>query len=216
MKIAVLVSGRGSNLDAILKARARGSCRVEVVGVAADRDGTVALELARRHDIPTTIVAPSAYAEQAAWDRALAEQVGAWQPELVVLAGFMRIIGPALLAAFAGRIINVHPSLLPSFPGRDAPARALAKGVKLSGCTVHVVDEGVDTGPILAQAAVAVSAADTPEILHQRIQRAEHALLPAVLDAIAHGDLVLSPSPGYLPALTQVTASMFWPPVLKP
>jgi phosphoribosylglycinamide formyltransferase-1 len=131
------------------------------------------------------------FADRVAWDAALADALGATAPELVVLAGFMRIVGPAVLSRYERRLINVHPSLLPAFPGIDAPAQAVAKGVAISGCTVHLVDGGVDTGPILAQAAVPVMPGDDAASLHARIQTAEHQLLPAVVAAIARG--VLSP-----------------------
>jgi phosphoribosylglycinamide formyltransferase-1 len=123
----------------------------------------------------------------------LAEEVTALKPDLVVLAGFMRVLGAPLLERFPGRIINVHPALLPSFPGHDAPQDALDGGVRISGCTVHVVDAGVDTGPILAQAAVPVLVADTADTLHARIQVQEHALLPRVIHQIAIGAITLDP-----------------------
>jgi phosphoribosylglycinamide formyltransferase-1 len=114
------------------------------------------------------------------------------EPGLVVLAGFMRVLGAAFIDRFAGRIINVHPALLPLFPGTDGPAQAIAAGVRISGCTVHVADAGIDTGPIIAQAVVPVLDGDDAERLHQRIQAAEHKLLPAVIDAIARGDIALA------------------------
>jgi phosphoribosylglycinamide formyltransferase-1 len=216
VKVAVLVSGRGSNLEAILNAHERGDCRVELVGVAADRAHTAAIELAVARGLATAVLMPNAYADLPAWDLALADELCAWGAELVMLAGFMRIVGPVMLTRFAGKILNVHPALLPSFPGRNAAAQAIAKGVSLSGCTVHVVDAGVDTGPIVAQTAVPVLADDDAASLHQRIQDAEHALVPAVLDAIAQGDLVLSPSPRYLRPITPSPTSFTWPPLVKP
>ena len=123
--------------------------------------------------------------------------MAAFDPELVVLAGFMRIIGPAMLARFPSSIINVHPALLPSFPGLNAPQQALEAGVRITGCTVHLVDSGVDTGPILAQAAVPISPHDNVCTLVARIQRAEHQLLPNVIDWIASGQLQLEPTPKY-------------------
>jgi phosphoribosylglycinamide formyltransferase 1 len=131
------------------------------------------------------------FPDREAWDRALAETVAACEPKLVVLAGFMRLVGPAMLARFPGRIVNVHPALLPLFPGTDAPAQAVRAGVRVSGCTVHVVDSGVDTGPIIAQAVAPVLPDDDADRLHQRIQRLEHRLLPAVIDAVAHGRIEL-------------------------
>jgi formyltetrahydrofolate-dependent phosphoribosylglycinamide formyltransferase len=191
MRLSVLVSGRGSNLQALLRAADQGQCPVEVGCVLSDREGAPALELARARGIATQVVHAKSYADRASWDLALADALSATTPDLVVLAGFMRIVGPAVLSRFERRLINVHPSLLPAFPGMDAPAQAVAKGVALSGCTVHLVDGGVDTGPILAQAAVPVLPGDDAASLHARIQGAEHQLLPAVIAAIARG--VLTP-----------------------
>ncbi len=213
MKIAVLASGRGSNLEAILAAADADRCDVEVCCVVSDRDDAQALRLAEARGIPAEIVPPKRYADRAAWDAALAASVQRFAPDVVVLAGFMRIVGTAVLGAFPGRIINVHPSLLPAFPGVDAPAQAIAKRVTVSGCTVHIVDAGVDTGPILAQAAVTVLAEDDTASLHARLQRAEHALLPSVLDAIARGDLLLEAPPRYVGRRVDALPSLVWPPV---
>ncbi|HEY8488204.1 MAG TPA: phosphoribosylglycinamide formyltransferase [Thermaerobacter sp.] len=131
--------------------------------------------------------APRAAGDRAAWDRAILAELGRWRPDLVVLAGFMRILGPAVVAAYRNRILNVHPSLLPAFPGKDAPRQALEHGVKVTGCTVHFVDEGVDTGPILLQAPVPVREDDDPARLHRRIQAAEHRLYPLAVRLVATG-----------------------------
>jgi phosphoribosylglycinamide formyltransferase-1 len=208
----VLVSGRGSNLKAILEAIDAGRCRAGVTAVIADRSSAPALQLAVDRGIPTTVVRPKDHPDRDAWDAALADAIAAHAPDLVVLAGFMRIVGPAVLARFGGRVINVHPALLPAFPGMDAPRQALAAGVRLSGCTVHVVDAGVDTGPILAQAAVPVRPDDDADALHARIQRAEHALLPAVVDAIASGALALDP-PRFVGAWPATDELLFSPPL---
>ena len=128
-----------------------------------------------------------------AWNRSLADEVASLKPDLVVLAGFMRVLGAPLLDRFPGQIINVHPALLPSFPGHNGPQDALDGGVRISGCTVHIVDAGVDTGPILAQAAVPVLANDTAETLHARIQIQEHQILPRVIHQIAIGAITLDP-----------------------
>ncbi len=201
--VVVLVSGRGSNLRALLEAIDAGRCRARVVAVVSDRSSAPALELARERGIATSIVRPKDHADREAWDRALAGAIAACSPALVVLAGFMRIVGPEVLERFGGRIINVHPALLPAFPGMDGPAQAIAAGVRITGCTVHVVDAGVDTGPILAQAAVPVLPGDDAERLHARIQPAEHRLLPAVVDWIARGALVLEPSPRFVAELRE-------------
>ncbi|MBX3271727.1 MAG: phosphoribosylglycinamide formyltransferase [Sandaracinaceae bacterium] len=187
MRVAVLASGRGSNLAALARAIDEGRCAATLAGVLSDRASAPALELARARGLPAIVVPPSAHADRAAWDEALARAIAQLEPGLVVLAGFMRLIGPATLAAFRDRIVNVHPSLLPAFPGMDAPRQALDAGVRITGCTVHLVDAGVDTGRILAQAAVRVSPGDDAARLHARIQAAEHALFPRVVDALARG-----------------------------
>ncbi len=214
LKLAVLVSGQGSNLRALCAAIDRGVCHAEVACVLSDRASAPALAFAAGRGIPTRVVGSSTYESRAAWDSALALAVSEFSPGLVVLAGFMRLIGSAMLERFAGRIINVHPALLPAFPGKDGPAQAVAAKVALSGCTVHVVDAGVDTGPILAQAAVPVLPEDDAATLHARIQTAEHRLLPGVIDAIAHGHYALEGKPRYTRALTpQPTDAFVWPPI---
>ncbi|HEX5659606.1 MAG TPA: phosphoribosylglycinamide formyltransferase [Polyangiales bacterium] len=195
--IAVLVSGRGSNLRALLAAIDSGRCHARVIAVISDRPAAAALELARERGIPSHVVSPKQHADRPSWDAALAVQVAAVEPELVVMAGFMRLIGTPLLERFGGKIINVHPSLLPAFPGIDAPEQAIAARVRISGCTVHLVDSGVDTGTVLAQAAVPVQQDDDAAALHLRIQAAEHALLPAVVHAIATGAIELGERPRY-------------------
>lgn len=195
-RIVVLGSGRGSNFSAILDAARSARCDVDIVAVISDRASAPILERARDADLVTSLV-PFDRRDRAAWDVKLADTVASFEPDVVVLAGFMRILGAAFVQRFPGRIVNVHPSLLPSFPGSDAPAQAIAAGVRLTGCTVHVVDEGVDTGPILAQAAVPVHSDDTPDSLHARIQSAEHTLLPATLHAVATGRLTLGARPSW-------------------
>lgn len=210
MRLSVLVSGRGSNLQALLRAIDQGTCPVEISCVLSDREAAPALELARARGIATQVVRAKDYAERSAWDVALANALSAQQPDLVVLAGFMRIVGSAVLARFENRLVNVHPSLLPAFPGMDAPAQAIAKRVSLSGCTVHLVDGGIDSGPILAQAAVPVLPDDDASRLHARIQAAEHQLLPAVIAAIARGQVQLDP-PRPSAALAPTPDAFSWP-----
>ncbi|HJL16899.1 MAG TPA: phosphoribosylglycinamide formyltransferase [Sandaracinaceae bacterium LLY-WYZ-13_1] len=195
LPVAVLVSGRGSNLRALADAIDAGTCDARIAGVVADRARCAALDFARERALPTRVVRPKDHADRAAWDAALAEAVGALAPDLVVLAGFMRLVGDAFLAGFGGRTVNVHPSLLPAFPGLDAPGQAVTAGVRISGCTVHLVDAGVDTGPILAQAAVPVRPDDDAARLHARIQPLEHRLLPRVVDWVARGRLELGGEP---------------------
>lgn len=181
-RIVVLVSGGGSNLGALLRGDL-GSGRV--AAVASDRDGAGGLERAREAALPTLVVRPGDFPDRAAWDTGLAEALDQVGPDLLVLAGFQRLLGPDLPKRYP--TLNVHPSLLPAFPGQRAVEQALAWGVKVSGCTVHFVDEGVDTGPVIAQEAVPVEPDDTHDSLHARIQAVEHRLLPACV-ALACAD----------------------------
>lgn len=183
MRIAVLASGEGTNLQALLDAG------LPVGLVISDRPGARALERAARAGVPHVTVPRSAYPDRAQFDLALAELCAGY--DLVCLAGFMRLLGPGFVRRFLGRCLNVHPSLLPAFPGLDAPAQALCHGVKVSGCTVHFVDEGCDTGPIVLQEAVPVREDDTPETLHARIQEVEHRLYPEAVRLFAAGRLRL-------------------------
>jgi phosphoribosylglycinamide formyltransferase-1 len=212
LALAVLVSGRGSNLAALLSAIDAGRCDARVIAVLSDREAAPALELARARNIDTYVLTRKQYPDRLAWDAAFAARLDALAPDLVVLAGFMRLIGTALLERFPGKIINVHPALLPSFPGLDAPAQAIAAGARISGCTVHLVDAGVDTGPVLAQAAVPVHQDDDAARLHARIQIAEHALLPAVIDAIGRGAIALGERPRWC-GESEAEGSLISPPL---
>jgi phosphoribosylglycinamide formyltransferase-1 len=176
-RLVVLVSGEGTNLQALI-----GACRDEtygaqVVAVGADRNGIPALKRAERAGIPAFTVRLADYPGREEWDAALARTCAGYEPDLVILAGFMKLVGKPFLAAFGGRCLNTHPALLPSFPGTRAVRDALAHGVKVTGCTVFVVDEGVDAGPIVAQASVPVADDDDEARLHERIKVAERALL---------------------------------------
>lgn len=193
MDAVVLVSGRGSNLRAICAAIDAGTCDANIVGVVSDRAKAAALEFASDRGVATRVVPLRKGDDRALWNDSLADRVAELDPDLIVLAGFMRVLGAPLLDRFPGRIINVHPALLPSFPGHSGPQDALDGGVRLTGCTVHVVDSGVDTGPIIAQAAVPVLPDDTAETLHSRIQVQEHRLLPQVIHQIAIGAITLDP-----------------------
>ena len=175
-RIAVCVSGQGSNLRALHAAQGRGSLGGAICLVLADKE-CPATAFAREVGIETAVVAPAGHADRAAWDRAIADALAAATPDLVVLAGFMRVVGPATLGRFPGRILNVHPALLPAFPGRDGIGDALAAGVRLTGVTVHVVDESLDGGPIVAQEAVPIIPDDDAESLAGRIHAVEHRLL---------------------------------------
>lgn len=180
----VLVSGSGTLLQALLDA-APGNSRYRIVAVGADRQGITGLERARRADVPTFTVPLERGGDRAAWDRRLTEAVAAHEPDLVVCAGFMKLLGPAFLERFGGRTINSHPALLPSFPGTHGPRDALAHGVKITGATVFMVDAGVDTGRILAQRAVDVLDDDTVETLHERIKVVERQMLVEVVGHLA-------------------------------
>lgn len=177
MRIVVLVSGTGSNLQAVIDAVAAGDLNVEIAAVGADRPGTYGVERAAAAGYETFLVNFRDYAVRADWNRALTEKVASYAPDVVLSSGFMRIVDEHFIDTFAGRYINTHPALLPSFPGAHGVRDALAYGVKITGCTVHIADAGVDTGPILAQAAVEVLDGDTEESLHERIKVQERRLL---------------------------------------
>jgi phosphoribosylglycinamide formyltransferase-1 len=176
-RLVVLVSGAGTNLQALLDACARNSYGAAVVAVGTDRTAIEGLARAERAGVPTFTHRVSDYPSRAAWDTALANSCAAHRPDLVISAGFRKLVGPAFLGTFGGRFINTHPSLLPAFAGMNGVKDALAYGVKVSGCTVFMVDSGTDTGPVIAQAAVHVAADDDVTSLHERIKVAERALL---------------------------------------
>jgi phosphoribosylglycinamide formyltransferase-1 len=176
-RVVVLVSGVGTNLQALLDAAAEPGYGARVVAVGADRPGVEGLARAERAGVPTFVERLGEHADRSAWDRGLRDAVARHEPDLVVCAGFMKLLGPAFLDRFAGRTLNTHPALSPSFPGTSGPADALAYGVKVTGATLFVVDGGVDTGPIVDQVAVRVEPGDTVSSLHQRIKVAERAML---------------------------------------
>jgi formyltetrahydrofolate-dependent phosphoribosylglycinamide formyltransferase len=185
VRVAVLVSGSGTLLQALIDAAATSDYPVRVVAVGADRLGIEGLTRAERANIPNFAVRLRDHPDRAVWDTALTNAVTAYRPDLVVSAGFMKILGPTFLAGFGGRILNTHPALLPSFPGSHAVADAIAHGVKVTGCTVHIVDDGMDTGPIVAQRAVEVEPDDTDAVLHERIKVAERRMLVDVVGRLA-------------------------------
>jgi len=180
-RVVVLVSGAGTLLQALLDVEQEPTFAASVVAVGADRTGIEGLARAERVGLPTFALRVGDFPDRAAWDRAFADAVEAHHPDVVVSAGFMKLLGPEFLRRFDGRVINTHPALLPSFPGMYGPRDALEHGVKLSGCTVFIVDEGVDAGPIIAQAAVPVLDGDDVESLHERIKSVERTLLVATL-----------------------------------
>ena len=186
-RLVVLVSGTGTILQALLDASAEPSFGAQVVAVGADRAGIEGLARAERAGIPTFIRRLADYPDRAGWDQALTDAVTGYRPDLVVSAGFMKLAGPAFLAAFGGRFINTHPALLPAFPGMHGVRDALDYGVKVTGCTVFMVDAGTDTGPVIAQAAVPVRDDDDVALLHERVKVAERALLVDTVRAMARG-----------------------------
>jgi phosphoribosylglycinamide formyltransferase-1 len=185
LRVVVLVSGAGTNLQALLDAAADPSYGAEVVAAGADRAAVEGLSRAERAGIPTFVHRVKDFDTRAAWDAALTDSIALHRPDLVVLAGFLKLVGSGLLATYGGRVLNTHPALSPSFPGMHGPAEALAYGVKVTGCTLFVVDEGIDTGPIVAQSAVPVLEADTVESLHERIKESERAMLVATVGRMA-------------------------------
>lgn len=184
-RLVVLVSGSGTNLQAILDAAAEPSYGAQVVAVGADRTGIEGLARAERAGVATFVHRVPDFPDRSAWDRALTDSVQAYRPDLVILAGFMKLVGEEFLATYAGRTLNTHPALSPSFPGMHGPRDALEYGVKVTGCTLFVVDGGVDTGPIVDQRAVPVLPDDTVETLHERIKEQERAMLVEAVGRLA-------------------------------
>ena len=176
-RLVVLVSGAGTNLQALLDACADPGYGAQVVAVGADRPGVPALDRAVRAGVPTFVHRVADYPDRADWDRALTASCAGARPDLIVLAGFMKLVGKDFLAAFGGQVINTHPALLPAFPGMHGVRDALEHGVKLTGCTVFLVNAGTDTGPVLAQAAVPVLDDDDEATLHERVKVTERGLL---------------------------------------
>jgi phosphoribosylglycinamide formyltransferase-1 len=193
LRVAVLASGRGSNLQAIIDAIEAGQVQAQIVAVISNKKDAVALDRARKHSLPELFVDPKPFAGQPdsreAYDRVLLEVLQQQHVELVLLAGYMKIVTAVLVNAFANRMMNIHPSLLPSFPGLEVQKKAIDWGCKLAGCTVHFVTEGVDEGPIIVQAAVPVLDSDTPEALAARILEQEHKIYPQAVQLFAEGRL---------------------------
>jgi len=185
MSVVLLISGRGSNMQAILDAG------IPVAAVLSNRADAAGLALAARRGVPTGVVEHRAYETREAFDAALAAQIDRHAPRLVALAGFLRVLTPRFVARYAGRLMNIHPSLLPEFPGLDTHARALAAGAKRHGCTVHFVTAQLDHGPIIAQAAVPVLPGDTADALAARVLEQEHRLYPQAIRWFLDGQLVI-------------------------
>lgn len=189
LKVGVLASGSGTNLEAIARAIDEGAVPARIVLVLSDRADAYALERARRRGIPTRVVLASDLPDRPSYDHAVVEALREAGVELVVLAGYMKLVGPEFVEAFEGRIMNIHPALLPSFPGEHGVRDALEHGVKVSGVTVHFVDGGLDTGPIILQEAVAVEEGDDEETLHNRIHETEYRIYPRAISLFAQGRL---------------------------
>lgn len=189
LRIGVLASGRGSNFQSILDAVTSGALKVEIAVLITDNPGAYAIERARLHGIEHSVLRPREYASRDEYFRSIAAALGQRGVGLVVLAGFMRIVGKPLIDAYPNRIMNIHPALLPSFPGLHGQQQAHEYGAKISGCTVHFVDEGMDTGPIIIQAAVPVADDDTADSLADRILSQEHRIYPEAIRLFSEGRL---------------------------
>ncbi|MGQ0666325.1 MAG: phosphoribosylglycinamide formyltransferase [Nitrospiraceae bacterium] len=193
LRVAVLASGRGSNLQAIIDAIEAGQIQARIVTVISNKRDAVALERARKHGLADIFVDPKPFAgrpdSREAYDRTLLDVLAKQEAELVLLAGYMKIVTGLLVHAYANRMMNIHPSLLPSFPGLEVQKKAIEWGCKLAGCTVHFVTEGVDEGPIILQAAVPILEQDTPDTLSARILEQEHKLYPRAVQLFAEGRL---------------------------
>ncbi|MEW6330656.1 MAG: phosphoribosylglycinamide formyltransferase, partial [Pseudomonadota bacterium] len=190
--IVVLVSGRGSNLQAVIDAVRDGRLPAEIRAVISNEPGAPALARARTAGIPVQVIDHREFSSRAQFDRALMTRIDACQPRLVVLAGFMRILGPDFIDHYAGRMINIHPSLLPAFPGLDTHARALQSGAKIHGASVHFVTHEVDGGPVIVQAAVPVLPGDTPDELAERVLAEEHRIYPLAIGWFLAGRLTVA------------------------
>ncbi len=189
MNLGVLISGRGSNLQSIIDASEKGTISAKVAVVISNDAAAKGLERAKKHGIPTAVFDPKAFKDKNTYELEIVKVLKEHKVELVCLAGYMKIVGPVLLEHFQGKMINIHPSLLPSFPGLHAQQQALDHGVTVTGCTVHFVDEGCDTGPIIIQSAVPVKENDTEETLSTRILVQEHHIYPLAIDFIARDKL---------------------------
>ena len=191
-RVAVLISGRGSNMKALVAASLDPTYPGEIVGVIANKPDAPGLDTARRHDIPAIAVDQKAYGSREGHEAAVLAALAELDPDIVCLAGYMRLLSGTFVQRYAGRLINIHPSLLPLFPGLETHERALAAGMRIHGCTVHFVTERMDEGPIIAQAAIAVEAGDTPATLSARVLSAEHRLYPHALRLVLDGTVRMS------------------------
>jgi len=206
-RIVILISGRGSNMQALLRAR----LPAQISTVISNEPNAAGLQIATQHGVDTEVVSHARLSERAAFDAALAEAVARREPDLIVLAGFMRILGASFLERFHGRVINIHPSLLPAFPGVHTHRRALEEGVKIHGCTVHFVTSQLDHGPIIAQAAVPVLPHDSEHTLAARVLEQEHVILPQAVRWFIEGRLHLSAGRVLVTGATPVSSSIISP-----
>lgn len=195
-RVGILISGRGSNMSALIAAAKRADYPAEIVGVIANTPKAAGLETAAAEGLETAVVRLKDHADKQAADAAISAQLQAWKVDIVCLAGFMRLLGAEFCTNWAGRVLNIHPALLPAFPGLDTHERAIAAGVDEHGCTVHFVTAGMDEGPIIGQARVKVQADDTPETLAARVLVEEHKLYPACLARVARGDIAMDGQQG--------------------
>jgi phosphoribosylglycinamide formyltransferase-1 len=195
---AILISGRGTNMRVIAERAAAGSLPIEIRVVVSDRAAAEGLQAAAAMNIPTRVLAPPDFADRAAYDEALTRLVSGYEPQLVVLAGFMRILTPHFIGAFAGRILNIHPSLLPRYRGLHTHRRVLEAGEKLHGVSVHFVTEELDGGPVIVQAEVPVTPGDSETTLSARVQRAEHSIYWQAIEWFARGRLLLKDGRAWL------------------
>ncbi|OEH85252.1 phosphoribosylglycinamide formyltransferase [Desulfuribacillus stibiiarsenatis] len=190
MKIAVLASGNGSNLQALIDRQDDSNSQYRIVAVITDKPGAKAIERARNAEIPAYELSPKAFVSKQEYEKQIVQYLHQHEVQFVVLAGYMRIVGEELLQAYEGRMINLHPSLLPAFQGLHAPQQAIDAGVRVSGCTIHFVDEGLDTGPIILQQAVLVDFHDTEQSLQAKIQQHEHRMVVEVVNLYAQNRII--------------------------
>ncbi|MBI2224978.1 MAG: phosphoribosylglycinamide formyltransferase [Betaproteobacteria bacterium] len=211
-KIVILISGRGSNMQAILAAR----LPVTVAAVISNEPRAAGLSFARGHGVATRVVEHRAYADRTGFDAALAREIDAFAPDLVVLAGFMRILGDDFVKHYAGRLLNIHPSLLPAFPGLHTHRRALEAGVRIHGCTVHFVTPRLDHGPIIIQAAVPVLPGDSEDALAGRVLEQEHRIYPQAIRWFCDGRLEITPHARVVLEAERTAAGTLFAPALEP
>lgn len=209
--IVILVSGRGSNMESLLAAVASGELPVRIAGVLSNRPDAKGLETAAAHGVPTCVVDHKQFAEREAFDAAMAEAIDRFSPDLVVLAGFMRILTDGFVQHFAGRLVNIHPSLLPAFPGLHTHRKALEEGVRIHGCTVHFVTPTLDHGPVIVQAAVPVLDGDDEASLAARVLVQEHQVYPLAVRWFAEGRLRLVDGRVQLDAAQDASVSLIAP-----